>query len=329
MKKIALLGYRHIHIADLKKRAENHPRVSFVALCEENPATSLLSSDKATATHQNFESLLREVDFEILGLGDCYGKRGHQAIRALEAGKHILADKPLCTNLAELEKIEQLATSRSLSVGLMLDQRDHGNMIRLREIVRSGQIGEIQTVNVAGQHPLLQGKRPDWYFEPGLHGGTLNDIAIHALDLIPWITGLEFCEVDAARTWNAKAIFAPHFQDCGQFMLRLSNGGGVLGDVSYLAPDTCGYELPQYWRYTLHGTRGMAETSWKTDGVTVVNDSAWKPQLFPPSPTRSGGYLEDFLDEIEGRPRLDGLTTAKILAATRLALELEAKAQLQ
>ena len=82
MKKIALLGYRHIHIADLKKRAENHPRASFVALCEENPATSLLSSDKATATHQNFESLLREVDFEILGLGDCYGKRGHQAIRA-------------------------------------------------------------------------------------------------------------------------------------------------------------------------------------------------------------------------------------------------------
>ena len=73
----------------------------------------------------------------------------------------------------------------------------------------------------------------------------------------------------------------------------------------------------------------MAETSWKTDGVTVVNDSDWKPQLFPPSPTRSGGYLEDFLDEIEGRPRLDGLTTAKVLAATRLALELEAKAQLQ
>jgi len=31
------------------------------------------------------------------------------------------------------------------------------------------------------------GTRPAWYFEPGMHGGTLNDIAIHALDFIPWV----------------------------------------------------------------------------------------------------------------------------------------------
>lgn len=56
--------------------------------------------------------------------------------------------------------------------------RDSGNALALREVVRSGRIGEIQTMSFAGQHPLLRGERPNWYFEPGMHGGTLNDIAV-------------------------------------------------------------------------------------------------------------------------------------------------------
>jgi predicted dehydrogenase len=206
----------------------------------------------------------------------------------------------------------------------MLDVRDRGNWIALRNVVRSGRIGEIQTISFSGQHPLMWGSRPAWYFEPGMHGGTLNDIAIHAMDFIPWLTGLEIEEIVAARAWNAKATEAPHFKDCAQLMLRLANGGGVLGDVSYLAPDACGYAIPNYWRITLHGTSGFAETSSNAHGITVADDSSKEPELIPSAPGRPGGYLQDFLNDIAGTSSPLGLTTESNLRATRQALELEA-----
>jgi|SRR6266511_4727891 len=101
-----------------------------------------------------------------------------------------------------------------------------------------------------------RGARPGWYFERGKHGGTINDIAIHAFDFVPWITGLEWRAIIAARTWNAKAREFPHFHDCAQIMATLANGAGVRADVSYLAPDRLRYKLPHYWHVLVHGTRG-------------------------------------------------------------------------
>jgi len=324
MHKIAFAGFRHAHIFDLYQRVKDHPDVELAATCEENLADSLMPAKDMSPEFTSMEKLPGDADFDILALGDCYGKRGAQAIAALQAGKHVIADKPLCTSLDELEQIEELSKAKGLCVGLMLDVRDHGNWIALREVVRSGRIGGVQTLSFFGQHPLLWGSRPAWYFEPGMHGGTLNDIAIHAMDFIPWLTGLEIEEIVAARAWNAKATEAPHFKDCAQLMLRLSNGGGVLGDVSYLAPDACGYAIPNYWRITLHGTSGFAETSYNAHGITVADDSSKEPELIPSAPGRPGGYLQDFLNEIAGTSGPGGLTTESNLRATRQALELEA-----
>lgn len=327
--RISFAGFRHVHIFDLYQRALDHQRLKLAATCEENHTGSLMPAKGLKPSHADFDAMLASVDCDIVALGDCYGRRGSQAIRALRAGKHVIADKPLCTSLDELDEIEPLAREKNLRVGLMLDLRDHGNLIALRGVVRSGRIGAVQTVSFSAQHPLMWGKRPGWYFEQGLHGGTLNDIGIHALDFIPWLTGLGISEITAARSWNAKAVEAPHFKDCGQLALRLSNGGGVLGDVSYLAPDQCGYLIDNYWRITVHGTGGFAETSYNRNGVTVADDSSAAPELIPPASPRPGGYLQDFLDDIAGNPSPGGLTTGSNLRATRLALELESAAVTQ
>lgn len=278
-------------------------------------------------SHTAFGTMLEEVECEIVALGDRYGNRGSQAIRALRAGKHVIADKPLCTSLDELDEIEQISREKKLCIGLMLDLREHGNLIALREAIACGRIGEIQTVNFSAQHPLRWGRRPEWYFEPGMHGGTLNDIAVHAVDLLPWVTGLEIAEITSARSWNAKAKEARHFKDCGQFALRLSNGGGVLGDVSYLAPDQCGYSLDNYWRITAHGTLGYAETSYNRDGVALADDSSTSPEIVPTASPCPGGYLQDFFCDLAGDPSPKGLTTQSNLRSTRLALELEASSR--
>lgn len=322
--RLGFAGFRHAHIIDLYQRAQEHPKIHVVGVWENDPRASLLPERNITRTHSTYEDLLKDCD--ALAIGDVYGQRGALVIDALRAGRHVIADKPLCTSLKELGEIECLAKINQLKIGMMLDLRDHGNLITLKSLLDSGRLGEIQTLAISAQHPLLLGRRPAWYFEPGQHGGTLNDIAIHALDFIPWLTGLDIAEVVMARTWNAKASEAPHFKDCGQFMLKLSNSGGVLGDVSYLAPDGCGYELDNYWRISVHGTRGFAETSYNRAGVTVSDDNASALETISSELARPGGYLEDFLEDISGRPVIGGRDTTSCLLASRRAQHLELKA---
>jgi len=321
--RIAIAGFRHGHILSLLRHAQAHPQLIVTGLCEEDFQASLMQANSLEPDFTSFEVMLKQADCDIVGLGDAYGKRGDQAIKALEAGKHVIADKPLCTSLDQLDTIRALASEKQLSVGLMLDLREGGNFIAMKEMIHTGRIGEVQTITITGQHPLKHGTRPGWYFEKEMHGGTFNDIGIHGIDLVQWLSGLKIYEILAARTWNAKAHFAPHFNDCAQCMLRLENGAGVLGDFSYLAPDQCGSEFGNYWRTSVHGTQGCVETFSGARQVIVADDTSPSPELITPADKVSGGYLEDFLLEIDGASVEGGLTTASCLETARIALELE------
>jgi predicted dehydrogenase len=166
----------------------------------------------------------------------------------------------------------------------------------------------------------MYGSRPGWYFEPGKHGGTWNDIAIHAMDYIPWATGLRFVTVNAARGWNAFAEAAPHFQDAAQAMLTMDNGCGVLGDVSYFAPDSMGYSMPWYWRMTFWGRKGVAEACSTSKKVMLGLQGEKEVQLLDPPAGSPDGYLNAFLADVAGRPDPEALNTEVVLRATRQTL---------
>ncbi len=321
--RFAFAGFRHAHILDLLAGVEERDDCEVVACCEDDPDTrkACAENGRVRLTHSDFATMLREVDCDVIAIGDYYSRRGTLAIEALRAGRHVLSDKPLCTSLAEQADIERLAEDRELVVGLQLDARDRAAFRALREIIRSGEIGEVCTVRIDGQHPLLLGTRAAWYFEEGRHGGTINDIGIHAFDFVPWLTGQAWWNVAAARSWNAKAKQYPHFHDCAQIMATLDNGAGVLADFSYLAPDKLGYQLPHYWHVSVHGTAGMAETHLLSDFVTVVTDCIPEPDQRRAGEGRPRGYLEDFLRELRGSRDAAELTSAECLRASRLALE--------
>lgn len=323
----AFVGFRHSHIFDLLAGVRERKDCEIVACCEEDEATreELSSGDKVEITHTNFRQMLSEVDCEVVCVGDYYSRRGELTIAALRAGKHVLSDKPLCTNLGEHAQIEDIARRAGLSVGLQFDLRGAGPFIKLREIIQSGEIGEVRTVRIEGQHPLLLGKRPAWYFEPGKHGGTLNDIGIHAFDFVPWLTGQNWKDVVAARSWNVKADEFPHFKDGSQLMATLDNGAGVLADFSYLAPDKAGYQMLHYWHVTIHGTKGLAQTNLNAATVGVVLDHYEGMDQRPVAPAIQRRYLEDFINEIRGQRENCDLTSEDCLRASRLAIEAQRK----
>ena len=322
--KLAFVGFRHAHIFDLYSRANESPDFEIVSACEEDSETrkALAENGKAEITHDDYRRMLDDVACDAVAVGDYYGKRGSIMLEVLRRGRHVIADKPVCTSLSELHRIASVSARKKLSVGCMLDMRDKGLMIRMRELVRDGAIGEVNGIVIGGQHPLLLGTRPGWYFEPGKHGGTINDIGIHAFDLVPWLTGRRFAQVVASRSWNAVPKDLPHFHDAGQFMLRMDNGCGVMGEVSYFMPDSMGYTLDLYWRITLFGTEGILETTINSEAIMLAKNGACEPEMVPPAEGDPGGYLRSFGEEVTAG-RTEGVSTADALRAAEVALTVQ------
>ena len=323
--KFAFAGFRHPHIVDLYQLARDHPDIEIVAACEEDAEARRATADGGIVriTHSSFDAMLAETDCDVVAVGDVFARRGSMLIAALRTGRHVIADKPVCTRLEELDQMTALAADQSLAIGCILDMRDGGVFRQMADIIRSGEIGEVAAVSFGAQHPLNYGSRPAWYFEPGQHGGTLNDIAVHAVDYIRWASGLEFASINAARNWNAALPQAPDFRNAAQVMLTLNNGGGVLGDVSYLSPDGFGYEFPHYWRVTFWGRDGVLETALNESEVVLYHRDASEARRIPAAENRTGGYLEDFLREINDGPARDSLCTTDVLLASRITLRVQ------
>ena len=99
--KIAFAGFRHGHIFDLYNLADTSDELEIVAACEGHDETRAQIQAKGTAkiTHDRFERMLDEVDCDIVATGTYFTRRGQVLIKALERGKHVIGDKPLCTGI--------------------------------------------------------------------------------------------------------------------------------------------------------------------------------------------------------------------------------------
>lgn len=320
---IAFAGLRHGHIYALYHMVKTHSDYTFAGTFEENPAARADSvAHGMEKQYASYADLLADSSVDVVALGGCYGDRGRMAIEALRAGKHVMADKPLCTTLSELDEIERLAESTGKKVTAMFTMRYEPRIIALRELVRCGGLGEINNVYIGGQHPLLAESRPSWYYETGKHGGTINDIAIHGIDVLAYALGLKKFRVESARCWNRFAAAHPHFADSAQFMLTAENGAGILSDVSYSVPDGIAYGLPLYWEFRIWGTGGMAEFSLARE-LTFYKKGVTQPIVVPDEAPQTD-FLTDFCRLVRGEPAI--LSMEEVFASTRSTLEIQVAA---
>ncbi|GMU91651.1 MAG: hypothetical protein AMXMBFR4_07090 [Candidatus Hydrogenedentota bacterium] len=325
--RVAFVGFRHGHSISLYRELREHPGFTVVAACEEDAEAAGKATEQGAAiTHDRYETMLSEVDCDAVACGDYYGIRGGRLIQALEYGRHVIADKPLCTRLAEIDRIETLANAKHLKVGCMLPLPYHPPYVTARRLIREGAVGAVHSVTFNGAHALNRHTRPAWVFEPDKYGGTINDIAIHGIDLLPWLTGRSLSSIVAARTWNARLPEHPGFHEGAVCMLSLDNGGSVLGDVSWLSADGVAYGVPVYWRVTILGTAGVLETNYHAKNVMVCKQASSAPEEIPNDPGTPAGYLDDFLADCANEPVKDGLDTPRAIQSARITLQIQAAA---
>lgn len=322
---ILFVGFRHGHIESLYKECVENKDINIIGCIEsdEKARNDVANRLSIEFSDTQYEEFLMRPDVDAVAVGDYYGARGDIILRAIQARKHVIADKPICTDLKTLKKIEKALSLNKVVFAEMLDLRYMKIAQEAKKIVSSGAIGEVKNISFTGQHCLNYGVRPSWYFEKGKHGGTINDLAIHGVDMVRMISGLEFKKVQAVRQWNSYAKEVREFLDSATFMASLSNGAGVLADVSYSAPKGDWMNLPTYWNFDIWCEKGMLNLSVSKDKLTLYKEGFTEGEIIIENGGAQELLIDDFVARIRGKEGL--ITNEEIIKSTRVALLLQSK----
>ena len=117
------------------------------------------------------------------------------SIKALEAGKHVLCEKPMAANGDEARAMARAADATGLALIEAFHYRYHPLAVQAREIVRSGELGAVQHIDAEFCTPSV---RPhNIRFRYDLAGGATMDLGCYAIDMIRFLSGEELTVVDA------------------------------------------------------------------------------------------------------------------------------------
>ncbi|MDB6178257.1 Gfo/Idh/MocA family oxidoreductase [Paracoccus sp. Z330] len=184
-------------------------------------------------------------------------QRADLAIRAMQAGKDVMVDKPGCITLDELRRLQDTVarTGRIWSVNFS-ERFEVPAVTAATELVRAGAIGTVIHTTGLGPHRLNAQTRPDWFFNAATYGGILTDIASHQIEQFLHFTGQEDAEITMATVGNHANPDHPGFEDFGTLALRSGSAQGFIR-VDWYTADA----LPNWGdgRLFIAGTKGQIE----------------------------------------------------------------------
>lgn len=160
---------------------------------------------------------------------------------ALEAGFHVLSDKPATFNKAEALELAALVKETGLKYGLSHNYTGYPMVKQARELVRAGQFGKLRKVVVEYPQgwlatPLEQSdqKQASWRTDPERSGaaGCIGDIGTHAENLAEYISGLQIKELAADLT---AFVEGRRLDDDGNILLRFEGGAKGILHASQIA----------------------------------------------------------------------------------------------
>lgn len=201
--------------------------MELAALCDVIPAKKeyCAKTYPQAAFFEDWQALIRQPDVDAVIIAVPHPLHAKLASAALKAGKHVLLEKPVDISASRAAELNRIAKESGKVFGIMFNQRTNDLFQRAKEIMESGQLGEMKrsvwiiTNWYRTQHYYDSGSwRATW---AGEGGGVLLNQAPHNLDLWQWICGMP-CEVtgfcDIAKYHNIEV------EDDVTIFVRYPNG---------------------------------------------------------------------------------------------------------
>lgn len=309
MTRFAALGLDHRHIFGM---AQNLIDVGAEFACwwtEGTPGTlEGFAKRFPDVPNRRKEDILADPSIDVILIAAIPVHRAGIAIEAMEAGKHVMVDKPGCVTFEQLDalKLTQSRTRKIWAVNFS-ERFEVPAVTAASALVAGGAVGKVvQTIGL-GPHRLNRASRPAWFFNRDAYGGILTDIASHQIDQFLHFTGARSADITMASVGNYANPDDPGLQDFGEIALAAPEGRGYIR-VDWYTPDA----LPNWGdgRLTILGTEGYIELRKYvdvggepgTDHVILVNGEACEKI----NAADAGlPWFRDFLDDLsEGHASL-------------------------
>ncbi|MCD2441338.1 Gfo/Idh/MocA family oxidoreductase [Agromyces sp. SYSU K20354] len=191
---IGLIGMGNIAIMHLRALSELRPHVDVVAYSGgtvERATDALAETGWAHTVRRSPSELLLDPAVDVVVVCAPSGHHGELTIRALEAGKHVVVEKPMATSLHEARAIVRLAELTGLAVSVISQRRFEPEYQHLKRLLDAGELGRV----------LIASAHVHWYRDAGYYeaaawrnsmsagGGSLMNQGVHSVDLMQWLCG--------------------------------------------------------------------------------------------------------------------------------------------
>ncbi|MPV36463.1 Gfo/Idh/MocA family protein [Georgenia subflava] len=317
--RVAILGAAHPHVQYALDEVAHRDELELVAAAEADPQMRAQYLDGLPApVYPSIPELLAAHTVDVALVAGIYTHRAQAVLEALAAGAHVLADKPLCTSLDQVDAISAAAAASGRHVSLVLEKRFYPPTLAAARLIADGVLGELALVASTGPHKLNLGARPEWFLRRDGYGGIAADLPVHDIDLVLHLTGATAGTVSAV-TGNVRAAEHPGLDDHVALLLRAGQVTATV-EASWLSPQAA--DVHGHYRMRLTGSEGTAELDWAYGRLHVATHDrpGWAEPL-PPAPRPAQYFFDALLDGREPE-----ITTAASLLATRVALTAQASA---
>lgn len=247
----------------------------------------------ATQYFTTIDDLLSDDAIDLVDLCVPTHEHASLSIAALEAGKHVICEKPMARNLEEAEAMLKAADKSDKGLFIAHTRRFDRRWKKIKETIDSGRIGTPKYLRRC-ERSWLPFAPDSWHWGHEKSGGVLLDLGVHCTSMVSWFLESDVKEVCAQGKTIRREAKEKNTCDLAAVMLRLEEEKTAFFDVSWAFPQAYG---PFYSSFDLVGTDGRIEYSDKTTNpMLLVTDKLEYPRYWPLLSTDLSSFYDEMVE---------------------------------
>lgn len=207
-------------------------KAQLTAVCDTVPekADALAKQYNAKAYYSVTDLLKDSNGFDVLSICSPNGLHAEHSIMALNAGVHVLCEKPMALTVADCGRMIQAAEKNNRRLFAIKQNRYNPPVAAVKQLIDDGKLGKINSIQLSCFWNRNEAYYANsWKGTKDLDGGTLYTQFSHFVDLLYWMVG-DVEEVQAMMG-NYEHTNSIEFEDTGVVILRFANG--AIGTINY------------------------------------------------------------------------------------------------
>ena len=228
--------------------------LSGVVAGDDASARQAANDQPGVPVHRTLDALLADRDVDLVDIVGPNHLHADMAIKALEAGKHVLLEKPMATTLADSERLVAAAERSGRHCGIVLQLRVSRQWARVRELIAEGALGRMRFANLTLFRRPFGGGAGNWRRTPATVGSWILEEPIHYIDLLLWYFRERGLPVEVSASGLASPL-GPGMSDAFTATMTFADG-------SYAVFTQCLAGFEHSLVLDLAGDQGAIRTWW-------------------------------------------------------------------